>query len=83
MRTEEIAPEGSEKRTGLWKAVVGGLKTIDGFFGVAEGEFIMGEDPTFADVTAAATLTWLKRISGEGSPECRRFFGLTGVDGGP
>lgn len=46
--------------------MVGGLKTIDGFLGVAEGEFIMGEDPTFADVTAAETLTWLKRISGGG-----------------
>lgn len=58
--------------------MVGGLKTIDGFLGVAEGEFIMGEDPTFADVTAAATLTWLKRISGEGSPEWQEILWTDG-----
>lgn len=34
----------------------------------------MGEDPTFADVTAVATLNWLKRISGEGSTEWLEIF---------
>lgn len=77
---EEIAPEGSEKRKALWKAILAGLSTIDGMLSVqeGEGEFVMGGNPSFADVTAVSILTWPKRIIGEGSEEWKEILETDG-----
>lgn len=75
---EDIAPEGSEKRAELWKTVISGLKLMDGYLSVQEGEFIAGDKPTFADVTVVAILTWPKRLLGESSPEWQEILQTDG-----
>ena len=80
---EEIAPEGSEKRANLWKETMSGLAMINSWLSVengpGEGSFVMGDQPSFADIAFASSLTWIKRILGEDSKE---WYEVLNADGG-
>lgn len=75
---EEIAPEGSVKKTELWKATITGLSTMAEYLSVQDSVFIMGDQPTFADTAVVSVFVWLKRILGEGSKEWQEILETDG-----
>ena len=65
---EEWAPEGSEKRAGVWRELEAGLAKVAEWYAAGEqGErkFLMGNEPVMADFIVAGRLTWLKIALGE------------------
>ncbi|THH18198.1 hypothetical protein EW146_g2737 [Bondarzewia mesenterica] len=67
-KLEDIAP--LEKQGEMWDKVRAGLGVIDGYMN-ANGEclFWMGDEVTYADVTLAGWLMWVKSIYGKNSKE--------------
>ncbi|TBU27115.1 hypothetical protein BD311DRAFT_779188 [Dichomitus squalens] len=65
---EEWAPEGSEKRVGLWRELEAGLAKVAKWYEAGEDKdrkFLMGDDPVMADFVVAGRLMWLKVVLGE------------------
>ncbi|KAF4604174.1 hypothetical protein EYR40_001357 [Pleurotus pulmonarius] len=67
-KMEDITPVG-EARVVEWAKYRDGLGKVDSWFKKSTGRFLMGESITFADVSVVSSLTWLKVIFGEDSPE--------------
>lgn len=67
---EELEPSGAA-RAEEWEKVKKGFSTIDSWLqaGKAEGPFVLGAQPGFADFQVAAFLVWLRTIWGEDSVE--------------
>lgn len=69
---DEFAPLGSEKRTKHWEGLRENYRTIAGWLeadGRKDKLFFMGERISFADVSIAGFLWWMRRIFGEESEE--------------
>ncbi|ETW81321.1 hypothetical protein HETIRDRAFT_318898, partial [Heterobasidion irregulare TC 32-1] len=67
---EQYTPQG-EARTALWGIARKGLTEIDGWLQEnSKGTvFVMGDTPSFADVSFYASLLWLEDVLGTGSKE--------------
>ncbi|KAM5534963.1 hypothetical protein V8D89_011336 [Ganoderma adspersum] len=73
---DELAPKGSEKRAKHWKGLRENYRTIVGWLetdGRTDRLFFMGERISFADVSVAGFLWWIRRIFGEESEEWREI----------
>ncbi|KAI8990692.1 hypothetical protein BD414DRAFT_484497 [Trametes punicea] len=70
---EEWSPPGSAVRAEQWRQLQTGFGRIAQWLaaGGKERKFFMGDYITFADITLAARLMWMKRILGEESEEWR------------
>lgn len=70
-KLEEFAPVGSEKRERHWKGIEQALSTFTQWLG-ADGQeklFFMGDRLSYADITVAGFLVWIKILLGEDSKE--------------
>ncbi|KAA1478239.1 hypothetical protein DENSPDRAFT_845407 [Dentipellis sp. KUC8613] len=76
VRIEEIAPRGPV-RDEVWKEVLGGLSLVGKW--EAEGDFVMGGTPCFADLALVGLLQWVKVVEGV---ESKEWKDLLGADGG-
>lgn len=80
-KMEAFSPAGSEKRAKHWKGLQDALHLFKGWLS-ADGEeklYFMGDRISYADVTIASFLQWLKCVLGEASDEWRE---ITQWDGG-
>ncbi|KDQ33913.1 hypothetical protein PLEOSDRAFT_1061513 [Pleurotus ostreatus PC15] len=67
-KMEELTPVG-DARVAEWGKYRDGLGKIDGWIKKSGGPFVMGDTISFADVTIASFLVWLKIMFGEDSQE--------------
>ncbi|KAL0961166.1 hypothetical protein HGRIS_006138 [Hohenbuehelia grisea] len=67
-RLEDVVPVG-EVREKEWGKIKAGFETFDGFLLKSEGEFVMGNTISWADITIVSFLIWFKRVFGETSQE--------------
>lgn len=70
MSMEEVEPQG-ERRKAEWEKLKGLFQMLDGWMqeGKADGPYVMGSSPSFADFFLAATFQWLRNILGDDNPE--------------
>ncbi|KAI1790148.1 hypothetical protein LXA43DRAFT_1074928 [Ganoderma leucocontextum] len=70
-RLEEWAPVGSEKRQRHWKGIEQAFDTFKQWLGADGREelFFMGDRISYADITVASFLLWIKIVLGEDSKE--------------
>jgi len=77
----DMAPAGSEKRAKLIAKSLEGLAQIGGWIDKeADGPFVMGKEPCFADCDVAAFLTTAKVIEGE--EEGSLWVAIASAEGG-
>ena len=55
---EQFAPP--EKREQLWNELRAGCDTLDGWYAKSSGQFIMGDEPCFADFMVAGRFKWIE-----------------------
>ncbi|PIL22614.1 hypothetical protein GSI_15304 [Ganoderma sinense ZZ0214-1] len=75
---DEFAPKGSEKRGKHWEGLREIYRTLAGWLeadGRKDRLFFMGERISFADVSVAGFLWWIRRMFGEESDEWKEITG--------
>ena len=71
-KLEELAPAGSEKRAKCWETIRKGMNKIATKWLEADGKeklFFMGDSISYADITVAGFLVWIKIVVGEDSKD--------------
>ncbi|OCH88479.1 hypothetical protein OBBRIDRAFT_758180 [Obba rivulosa] len=74
-KLEDWAPPGSEKRAKLWKDIKTGFARIAGWL-TADGKdkiLFMGDKVSYADITVAGWVVWVKRVLGPDSADWKEF----------
>ncbi|TFK52681.1 hypothetical protein OE88DRAFT_1627746 [Heliocybe sulcata] len=77
-KLEEFSPYGAV-RDEHWAKTKTGFSTVAGWIKKSGGTFVMGDTPSYADLSTAAWLLWVRQVRGAGSAD---FKAIQAWDGG-